>query len=71
MKKKYPIIEFDPSIPAIIEPSQVLRKIDISEHTVICFFQDIISKLFKDKKLKRIATLESEKSLLLVEVQEF
>ncbi len=28
MNKEYPIIEFDPSLPAIIEPSKIIRKIE-------------------------------------------
>jgi uridine phosphorylase len=37
----YPILEFDRSPEAIIEPSRVIRPIDgIAERCVLCFFQD-------------------------------
>ncbi len=45
MKKQYPILEFDPMQEAILEPSHMLSAIDIAEHCVLCFFQDVISHL--------------------------
>ncbi len=41
----YPILEYDAAPEAIIEPRRVLKPIDIPEHCVLCFFQDVITKL--------------------------
>lgn len=41
----YPILEYDPDKEAMIEPSQVYKPLDVSEHCVICFFQDVIDKI--------------------------
>ena len=38
-----PILEFDPSQRALIEPSEVFESMDVSEHCVICFFGDIVN----------------------------
>jgi hypothetical protein len=36
--KDYPLLEFDPTIPAIIEPQQAVEDIGAPEHCVFCFF---------------------------------
>lgn len=41
----YPILEFDPSSAAFIDPSQVNRPHDMPEVCVICFFKDVIDKV--------------------------
>jgi uridine phosphorylase len=38
-------MEFDTSRVAIIEPSRVIEPIDIAEHCVVCFFQEVITQL--------------------------
>jgi len=45
MRHDYPILDFDPSRGAIIEPSRIVRPIDVPEHCVLCFFRDVIEKL--------------------------
>lgn len=40
-----PILEFDPSPQALIEPSVVYRKLDVPEHCVLCFFKEVIEKI--------------------------
>ena len=40
-----PILEFDPSPTAVIEPSEHIEPIDIPPHAVLCFFQDVIEKV--------------------------
>ena len=40
-----PLLEFDASRVAIIEPSRVIEPIDIAEHCVLCFFQEVIAEL--------------------------
>jgi len=42
-----PILEFDPSPTAIIEPNEVFDPIDIPDHVVLCFFQDVIADVMQ------------------------
>jgi uridine phosphorylase len=42
--RDYPILEFS-TAEAIIEPSRVIKPIDIPQHCVVCFFQDVIDEL--------------------------
>lgn len=41
----YPILEFDPTREAFIEPSKVYKPHDMPEHCVVCFFKDMIDKI--------------------------
>ena len=41
----FPILEFDPTAEAFIEPSKVIRPRDVPEHCVICFFKEVIEKV--------------------------
>src|ERR1700689_1788149 len=41
----FPILEYDPSHSAIIEPRRVYKSIDMPKHCVLCFFQDVIDDL--------------------------
>lgn len=50
--KEYPILEFDPTRKAIVEPKAFIKPIDVAEHCVLSFFTGII------KKLKDSGTLE-------------
>lgn len=56
----YPILEYDPSPAALIEPAAVLEPLDIAEHCVLCFFQDVISRLREDGRLHLVRNLGSE-----------
>jgi len=38
----YPILEYDPTREAFIEPSKVIRPLDMPAHCVICFFKDVV-----------------------------
>jgi hypothetical protein len=42
-EQNYPILEFDTTSEAIIEPKRLFKPIDIPEHAVACFFQDVIT----------------------------
>lgn len=59
-KGKYPILEFDSSPQAIIEPKRVIKPIEMPEHCVICFFPEVITKFCKDRKAKIIKYLKNE-----------
>lgn len=54
MRKDYPILEFDASPRAIIEPGQLIKPADAPEHCVICFFQEVISQLQQEGALETI-----------------
>jgi uridine phosphorylase len=44
----YPILEFDPSPEALIEPSKIIHARDLPEHCVICFFREVIDKVIAE-----------------------
>lgn len=56
----YPILEYDRVPTAIIEPARVLSPMDVPEHCVLCFFQDVISELKEAGRLRQIHRLGSE-----------
>jgi uridine phosphorylase len=41
----YPILEFDPSPEAFIEPTRIIQARDLPEHCVICFFSEVIENV--------------------------
>jgi uridine phosphorylase len=45
MQYPYPILEFDTALEAIIEPSKVIKPIDMPERVVLCFFQEVVSHI--------------------------
>lgn len=55
-----PILEFDPAPEAIIEPKRIIPAIDIPEHAILCFFQDVINDLKAAGRLRQIHKLGSE-----------
>jgi uridine phosphorylase len=60
MQAIYPILEFDPSPTAIIEPHLIHDKIDVPEHCVVCFFAEVFDTLKASGKLKVVAVQRSE-----------
>jgi len=48
----YPILEFDSTPEAFIEPSKIIRARDLPEHCVICFFREVIDKVIAEHKAK-------------------
>ena len=59
MKAKYPILEYDLNPRAILDPHALYKLDKLPERVVLCFFQDVLQKLRKEKKLKRIGALKS------------
>ena len=55
-----PILEFDPSPTAVIEPNEVIDPIDIPPHVVLCFFQDVIQDVVERHGARQIDVLISE-----------
>ncbi|HSB11753.1 MAG TPA: nucleoside phosphorylase [Blastocatellia bacterium] len=60
MRRRYPILEFDNTLKAVLEPKRVVGPIDAPVHCVVCFFQDVIEKLCRDGQAKMIACQKSE-----------
>ena len=55
-----PLLEFDPSPNAVLEPTKVIRSIDIAPHAVICFFQEVITTLVEHHQARILKQLRSE-----------
>ena len=46
MSRIYPLFEYDSTVPAVIEPAEIIQPVQgIAQHAVLCFFQDIIQSL--------------------------
>ncbi|OQA46696.1 MAG: Purine nucleoside phosphorylase DeoD-type [Chloroflexi bacterium ADurb.Bin325] len=60
MKQAYPILEFDPAPRGIIEPRRPAELAPVPEACVVCFFGEVIRKLAREKRLRRIHSLRSE-----------
>lgn len=56
----YPILEFDPTPEALLEPSRVIRRSDVPERCVLCFFQEVIDLLVERHEAKVLKRLRSE-----------
>jgi len=50
----YPILEFDPSREALIEPARLIEPRDVAEHCVICFFKEVIERVVAELQAKVI-----------------
>ena len=59
----YPILEFDSTPEAFIEPSKVIRARDLPEHCVICFFQEVIDKVITEYDAKIVVENKWEDGL--------
>jgi uridine phosphorylase len=56
-----PLLEFDASRVAIIDPARIIKPIDISEYCVLCFFQEVIRELVSEgAKARQVHTGRSE-----------
>jgi uridine phosphorylase len=56
-----PLMEFDAARIAIIEPSRIIAPIDIAEHCVMCFFQEVIAELVREgAQARQLHTAQSE-----------
>lgn len=54
MSESYPILEYDPAQEAMIEPASVIRRREVSEYCVACFFQDVIDKVVSEKEVRLV-----------------
>lgn len=60
MKAEFPILEFDPSRDAVIEPTREIEPIDVPEHCVLCFFQEVIDRLRDERAARLVTEMKSE-----------
>lgn len=60
LSSTYPILEFDNTRKAILEPSEHILPGDVPSHAVICFFADVIQKVVHDFDGKVIFISRSE-----------
>ncbi len=61
MDDLFPILEYDPTAKAIIEPGQIVKPLEgMPEHAVICFFQDVIDHFVAEGRLTLLKNLRSE-----------
>jgi len=51
---KYPILEYDVTREAFIEPSKVIKPRDIPRNLVVCFFQEVIDKVVEEHNAKML-----------------
>jgi uridine phosphorylase len=58
--RDYPILEFDPNPQAIIEPGKIVKRKDMPEHCVVCFFAEVIEKVAREHNAREIAHDRSE-----------
>lgn len=59
-KSTYPILEFDPSKDAVINPSDIVQRMDIPEHCVITFFREVIEHYVQEGRAREVARLNME-----------
>ncbi|HEY6041588.1 MAG TPA: nucleoside phosphorylase [Anaerolineae bacterium] len=57
---EYPLLEHDESVPALIEPTRIIRPRDVPIHCVLCFFREVIVKLHQAGTTRFLFDLKSE-----------
>jgi uridine phosphorylase len=55
-----PILEFDSANDAALDPHRLIERIDMPEHCVVCFFQDVIAELIEVHQARVLAHQRSE-----------
>ena len=60
MRSDYPILEFDPAVDAILNPQPGDPNGNIPTKAVLCFFQEVFSRLVEEGTIKEIGSLRSE-----------
>ena len=51
----FPILDFDSECEAMIEPSKLIKRADVPQACVICFFAEVIAKVVKEHNAKVVA----------------
>jgi uridine phosphorylase len=60
LKNDYPILEFDKNPEAIIEPKMMKHPFSIPERVVLCFFYDVIERLYQTGQSKIAGEFKTE-----------
>ena len=55
-----PILQFDPTREAIIEPSKILTRRDLPARCVLTFFREVIDRMREELNLRELPPLKSE-----------
>ena len=50
----YPILEYDPTRIAFLEPSKIIKPRDMPEHCVICFFREVMDRVITQYHAKML-----------------
>ena len=58
--REYPILEHDPDRKVLIDPSQLVPKLDVPEHCLIPFYLKVIKRLEKKGVLRKITQETSQ-----------
>lgn len=58
--KLYPILEFDPSRAAILEPHAPMPTRPLPKRAVLCFFAEVIRAMWEEGRLEECGALRSE-----------
>ncbi len=60
-RQPYPILEFDPTRKALIEPGELIKPLEHLPHAwVICFFQEVITRLVEEGRAQHLVDSKSE-----------
>lgn len=59
-KSSFPILEFDPTREAILEPAERIRPQDVPEHCVVCFFAEVVQSVAENHHARILANSLSE-----------
>ena len=59
-KSEFPILEFDPTREAILEPSERIKQQDVPEYCVICFFAEVVQEVAENHNARVLANSLSE-----------
>jgi len=62
--KDIPLLEFDPTPEAVIEPTKVIPEKDVPEHCIVCFFNAVINKQRDEGRIKVIHEMKRGNGIL-------
>ncbi len=60
MRQDFPILEFDPTERAVIEPGDHIKPEDMAPNCVACFFQEVLNQLVAEGRLRKVCSSKSE-----------
>ncbi len=60
MRRDFPILEFDPTRRAVVEPTEIIKPAEIATSCVICFFQEVLTALVEEGRLRQVSLTKSE-----------